>query len=107
MPKPNVDFASGSLSAGEVLGCPNPNPLNADLLSTGLSGVEVGVVVATLNEPVAGFISPGLLVVVVVGAVPNLNVGFVSAGLSVVVGVWAGAPKPNVGFVTAGWTTVG
>ena len=110
VPKLNVDFGSGGLSAGVLLSCPNPNPLNAGLISEDLSGVEAGAVVATLNEPKAGFISPGLSVVIVdmaVGALPNTNAGFVSAGLSVVVAVWGGAPKAYVGFVTAGWTTVG
>jgi hypothetical protein len=80
-PNENPGFCSGGLVAGVVLCCPNPvNPLpKADFVSEGLSGVEVGAVVAALKP------NGGLVAGVVVGALPNANWGFDSAGLSGVV----------------------
>jgi hypothetical protein len=62
---------------GVVPGCPNPvNPPKLAFVSAGLSGVDVGAVVA---EPKP---NAGLLVDMVVGAAPNANVGLDSADLS-------------------------
>jgi hypothetical protein len=65
-PNAKADFCSGGLVAGVVLGCPNPvNPLpNVGLVSAGLSGVEVGAVVAAPKpNPNADLDSAGLPVV--------------------------------------------
>jgi hypothetical protein len=75
-PNVNEGFWSGGLLAGVVLACWNPvNPLpKVGFGSTGLSGVEVGAVVAA-PKPNAGWLAD-----VVVGAAPNPNVDLDSAG---------------------------